>query len=727
MSKDLQINETEQLTPEEQLELATNIDRLIEVNKNNRQVINRLVFESVAAMTEADDAAIKLSRKGILKRWIGGITGSNQKLQTTINKSRSASQNAVWLTIQKLAEQNLMTFDLITAVNIKLNASLTKIDDDFSAIYKGLVKFFNYNKNELTKIENRLAKLEQNVELLNWKNSIKHQVFKGVEYDNLDITSKIVCLARDFYDITEGNWNISDLLLLKSTMDEIGIRPKENVNYFNTIKNIADNKELKEKFLGVEKVPEIKEVSCLISMSALKKIESLNTDEKYTVDAVIKLLKDNGMKADTNIISVNLTKEYLKNEAHVDVDVDVESYDFIIDLLYNLRMVKEQAEEETLLIPDINEVQEPKDDVAITPNDNEPKKEHNNAPEQKEVTVINKTDEYINNILQININEKKIFENRILHFNTHVNCEGTLEFDNCTIYYNEYGAGGKITLAEGAMIKIRNSEIICKGFDNNHFITNDDIWHERDCVIEIENTKFFDCSYLIKGKIDSFTINNCEFNNCYVGLAEISNSYGKSGVYVVTNNIIKEFILSAFNYKSNVNYGSLFYISVNENIKVQFLNNRIIEKCNYINDGSIRLEYIHCIYSLNVANCYFEGLGYPISAQSIENCHFKDCKACIDCSTSIKNLLVENCLFENSTNVIKSHDGGKVRYCQFVSCYNKLIETSYLGGLTIEFCEFYNTKCLRDILGEACIEFRRDSESKTYSNYLKNVHLMVLI
>ena len=133
--KELQIVETDALTPEEKTELSANIDRLIEAHKNNRQAINRLVFESVAAMTEADDAATTLSRKGRISRWIGGITGTNQKLQNTINKNRSAAQYASQQTLQKLAEQNLMTFDLITAVNNKLNASLNSVNAANKALY----------------------------------------------------------------------------------------------------------------------------------------------------------------------------------------------------------------------------------------------------------------------------------------------------------------------------------------------------------------------------------------------------------------------------------------------------------------------------------------------------------------------------------------------------------------------------------------------------------------
>ena len=68
-----------------------------------------------------------------------------------------------------------MTFDLITAVNNKLNASLNSVNDEFARVYEGLGKFFRHNRNELARLESRLEKVEQNVNLLTWQNSIEYQ------------------------------------------------------------------------------------------------------------------------------------------------------------------------------------------------------------------------------------------------------------------------------------------------------------------------------------------------------------------------------------------------------------------------------------------------------------------------------------------------------------------------------------------------------------------------
>ncbi len=350
MSNELQIVDESTISVEVKAEINEDIDRIISAHKNNRQAINKLVFESVAAMTEADDAQAELSSKSWLQRMIGGITGSNSRLQNRINSGRATAMYASQQTLQKLAEQNLMTFDLIAAVNNKLNASLLKVDDEFANVYQVLGKFFKSNRSELARIEVRLEKVERNVNLLNWQNSIEYQEFEGIEYTELDDVSKIVCLVRDFYDITKGEWSNSDLLLLKAAMNTIEITPKTKVNYFEVLKGISYNEKLKNHMLNEKTIKQIDEPGYLLSLGCLKKFEVLNAEEDYIVDTIVNYMDNNGIPKEREVVCSDLTSRYLANKAYVNVDIDVECYDLILDLLYNIR----QAKEEKLLVDDIS-------------------------------------------------------------------------------------------------------------------------------------------------------------------------------------------------------------------------------------------------------------------------------------------------------------------------------------------------------------------------------------
>lgn len=242
--------------------------------------------------------------------------------------------------LNKLAEKNMLSFDLITAINNRLNSSLIIVDAEFNKIHDGLGKFLKQNRNELARMEARLQNVERNLTLLNWQNAIEYQDFNGEEYTDLGNAAKIVCLVRDFYDITKGNWSTSDLLLLKTAMSTIDIMPKDRLNYFQALAAIASDTALIEKLLGGKVLRPINNPAYLIPMSGLKKLDDLQHKEKYIVESVKELLNENKVEKSDETISHSLAVKYLASEAFVDTDNDVEAYDLMLDLLYNLRQVE---------------------------------------------------------------------------------------------------------------------------------------------------------------------------------------------------------------------------------------------------------------------------------------------------------------------------------------------------------------------------------------------------
>lgn len=337
------IDVSDVLTIEEQNTIEQEIDRIINAHKNNRQEINRLVFECTAALTEASDASAQLSNKGFFRRLIGGITGSNKKLQDKINRNMREAQYASQVTIQKLAEQNLMSFELLTAVNNKLNASIQATNEMFKQQYIMMGKFFLKNRKDIVNLSLRLDAVEKNVKLLNWQNSIEYLEYNGVEYSALNDVEKIVCLTRDFYDLTGGKWSTSDLLLLKAAMGLVGIDPHTKVNYFETVKTIADTPRLQEKFLGEQILKPIEDPSYLISLGTIEKFNALQEREKYLVDSVVDVLKNNTSHITSAEVKNNLVKRYMCETASVDLEVDLEAYDLMLEFLFNLNASEEMG------------------------------------------------------------------------------------------------------------------------------------------------------------------------------------------------------------------------------------------------------------------------------------------------------------------------------------------------------------------------------------------------
>lgn len=349
MNTGLKIVKENVLVEEDRREIDKHINQIIAKHKNNRYEINKLVFESVSVLTMSDNYSNQLASQGFLIRFWGGVTGKNRQLQTKIDQSLAASQYASQKTLEKLAEQNLMSFELITSVNNKLNSSIIEIETEINNVYATLVTFFKKSKSDIIQLENRVERLERNVSLLNWQNSIEYQMYDGVEYAELDDVTKLVCLVRDFYDITKANWTTSDLLLLKTAMTTIGISPKETISYCNFIDQISENKQLLVKLFdgivleGLEKYPEYIAVS-----AGIEKRHLLETKERYVVDNTAALMEKHGCLVEKTEIRDEMLKAYEAEQARIDINKEVSIYDLMMEILYNLEQIKEIQYVETL-------------------------------------------------------------------------------------------------------------------------------------------------------------------------------------------------------------------------------------------------------------------------------------------------------------------------------------------------------------------------------------------
>lgn len=331
---------TEILSIEERKNIDSTIEQLIGRHKNNRYQINRLVFESVAALTSSENYSKELDSQGRIKRFWGGITGKNRSLQEGIDRGLVQAQYASQQTLQKLAEQNLMSFELITAVNNKLNASMLEVESEINNIYGTLVSFFKQSRSDIIQLESRVARLEKNVNILNWQNAIEYQMYNGIEYSQLNNTAKIVCLVKDFYDLTDGEWTTSDLLLLKTAMATIGLDPRGSIDYERFIKDLYVDAGLYNHLVSEELKCITVEPEYATLMAGISKLQSLKTEEQYLVNSTMKLLEKHGVIEKPISVSYDMMNEYITATENINFATEVNSYEFVLELLYNLGQAK---------------------------------------------------------------------------------------------------------------------------------------------------------------------------------------------------------------------------------------------------------------------------------------------------------------------------------------------------------------------------------------------------
>ena len=149
------------------------------------------MIDSVTALTASESRSAELANQGFFKRFWGGVTGKNTKIRSRIDMDLSKSQYASQQMIQKLAEQNLITFETVTLINNKLNSTMIEVEDEINTIY-GTLTHFSKTRSDIIQMESRLDKLEHNINLLYWKNSIEHLVYNNTEYPLLTDIEKFV-------------------------------------------------------------------------------------------------------------------------------------------------------------------------------------------------------------------------------------------------------------------------------------------------------------------------------------------------------------------------------------------------------------------------------------------------------------------------------------------------------------------------------------------------------
>lgn len=325
------------LTKKDKQELDKQIEDMIQEHSGNSKEINKFVFDSVTALTASESRSSELSEQGMFKRFLGGVTGKNQRIQSEIDNGLARAQYASQQTIQKLAEQNLMSFELITTVNNKLNSSVVEIESEINNIYETLIAFFKYSKSQIIQLENRVDRLEKNVNLLNWVNTIEYQMYNEIEYMELNKIEKIVCLVRDFYDITKGSWTTSELLLLKSALSEMELSPKEDISYKEFIYYVSENKKIYNKLIhdDFEDIASI-DFNQISIISGLCKVRLLETSEKYIVNTVKSQLRNYGVDKEDENLRYSIVENYLRETAFININSQVNLFDFIIELLLNI-------------------------------------------------------------------------------------------------------------------------------------------------------------------------------------------------------------------------------------------------------------------------------------------------------------------------------------------------------------------------------------------------------
>lgn len=302
------------------------IENAIKIFKEDKFVINKLVFDSIELLASAEEAQRELKSKNFMQSFLGVITGSSNKLRDKISNNLIQSNYLAELTLKKLMEEHLVSLDLIYSINRKINLMRENLSGDINNLYSIIESYI-----ELT--NKRLNNLEANDKFLKWFLTLPDREFNGCSYIQLDNLSKLVCLARDFFDKTNGNWNDDDLLLLKGALRKLDINPNDKTNLLDNILTIYNDSNLRSKYFDCISFNDIEHESFLVTPLVLNKLNKFYDDEYFLLNTCKEFSKSKFN--DLKIVRTYI-QDYIFNRYYINVDRPIEMYDFLIELVSNL-------------------------------------------------------------------------------------------------------------------------------------------------------------------------------------------------------------------------------------------------------------------------------------------------------------------------------------------------------------------------------------------------------
>ena len=307
------------------------IDNAIQIFREDKFVINKLVFGSIELLASAEEAQRELKSKNFMQSFLGIITGANNKLRDKISNNLIQSQYLAELTLKKMMEEHLVSLDLIYSINRKLNLIRENLSGDINNLYS-IIESYVESTNK------RINNLEANNKFIKWYLTLPDREFNGCNYIQLDNLSKIVCLARDFFDKTKGNWDDEDLLLLKGALRKLDINPNDKINFLDSILTIYNDSNLRSKYFDCISIDDTENKSFLVTPLVLNKLNKFYDDEYFLLNTCKEFSKS---KFNDYTIVRNYIQDYIFYRYYIDIDRPIKMYDFLIELISNLNYLSQ--------------------------------------------------------------------------------------------------------------------------------------------------------------------------------------------------------------------------------------------------------------------------------------------------------------------------------------------------------------------------------------------------
>ncbi|MEI0477536.1 tetratricopeptide repeat protein [Brachyspira pulli] len=324
------------LSNEEKQDIDSFIDSVYEQCKDDSKEITQLAMEASFGINAGKNRARELCRQGFFKNLLCNVTGKNRKIRGEIDRDFAVSQIASIKMIQKLAEHNKLTFEMIKNINLKLNCLVNEVDEEINQIYLQMNEFMKQVMDKFIEMSKRMERLESKVNIHDLVIFIKHHDINGVKFTDLNSNEKFLYFISEFFLTNKSLYIESDLMNLRYVMKEIGIESDDKISLLSIYDTLISNSSIADKFFltfDKEKLNYIEDFKMPI-LGNINKIEKLENEEKYITDSVIEISGN-----DRKEVILNLLKNYSCNNLNMDLEKENSYFDLSISILGEMQNI----------------------------------------------------------------------------------------------------------------------------------------------------------------------------------------------------------------------------------------------------------------------------------------------------------------------------------------------------------------------------------------------------
>ncbi len=340
------------LQDNEYSQMTSSVENYLGTIEHDKVTIAQTAMGLVTSLISKSARQKSMASQNAFSRVWNTVLGKNQKLAVSIIEDEQKVTAASFFLLQKMAERNYMGFELLATLSNRLNMvtamydeSIQELSLDMNELIKTVNKVFYSAKLKIVELDKRVEKLEQNVHLLKWKNTIEYQSYNGVLYKDLSVATRLLCLLTDFIKITGADWDLYDLLLLKGAFAEIGILGATHTTYRDIYCALLEQPKLCTELLYAMK-NESKTMDSNLAeydiafVSLLQRVNTLISDDKDTIETIIEVSGSTYEK-----VAEAMLKKYVINELGVVPTLSLKPFDFILECLQNRKLLLDQNEE----------------------------------------------------------------------------------------------------------------------------------------------------------------------------------------------------------------------------------------------------------------------------------------------------------------------------------------------------------------------------------------------